>query len=346
MFIQRISRLCNSFSTSNSHATTKLLSVTNENLQRSSRFIPLLCMKLERFSILSDNGGFTVDMAPKNKQSNKFSNEQNFTNKRNQISLNQKSHVSLQDIRHPSVSFARREFHTTNECNDIMEFFDKEENWGVDKIRVGRSWQKEELRLKSNEDLHKLWYILLKERNMLLTMEQAYKDAVMPMPNEERIDKVQESMENLEVVVRERNRAYFELETGGSGERERVIRQGPFGLPVGYSMREHALPWQMNSSYRKMLRSRFATCNSPTVKRFVTRYLGKIASYERWSRMIQMRRCANLLKRFPDADEEALQEKFPIVDIKMVKRWKRVLGHHNNHQYDVHVNTKNPYGFK
>ena len=33
-------------------------------------------------------------------------------------------------------------------------------------------------------------YILLKERNMLLTMEQAYKDAVMQMPNEERIDKV------------------------------------------------------------------------------------------------------------------------------------------------------------
>ena len=37
---------------------------------------------------------------------------------------------------------------------------------------------------------------------------------------------VQESMENLEEVVRERNRAYFELEAGVSGERERVIRQG------------------------------------------------------------------------------------------------------------------------
>ena len=36
-------------------------------------------------------------------------------------------------------------------------------------------------------------------------------------------------MENLEEVVRERNRAYFELETGGSGERERVIRQGKYG---------------------------------------------------------------------------------------------------------------------
>ena len=33
-------------------------------------------------------------------------------------------------------------------------------------------------------------YILLKERNMLLTMEHAYKEAVQPMPNEERIDKV------------------------------------------------------------------------------------------------------------------------------------------------------------
>ena len=33
-------------------------------------------------------------------------------------------------------------------------------------------------------------YILLKERNMLLTMEHAYNEAVEQMPNEERIDKV------------------------------------------------------------------------------------------------------------------------------------------------------------
>ena len=60
----------------------------------------------------------------------------------------------------------------------------------------------------------------------------------------------------------------------------------------------------------------------------------------------QMRRCANVLKRFPDSDDEALQEKFPLVDIQMVKRWKKVLGHHNNHQYDVHVNRRDPYGNK
>ena len=48
---------------------------------------------------------------------------------------------------------------------------------------------------------------------------------------------VQESMENLEYVVRERNRAYFELETGGSGERERVIRQGKQTFTAGLQSR-------------------------------------------------------------------------------------------------------------
>ena len=66
-------------------------------------------------------------------------------------------------------------------------------------------------RLKSNGDLHKLWFVLLKERNMLMTMEEAYKEAVEKFPNPERLDKVEESMDNIESVVRERNRAYFEV---------------------------------------------------------------------------------------------------------------------------------------
>ncbi len=69
---------------------------------------------------------------------------------------------------------------------------------------------------------------------MLLTMEHAYLKELANMPNQERIDKVDMSMENLEEVVRERNRAYYELEVGGSGELEREIVEGPFGIDEGY----------------------------------------------------------------------------------------------------------------
>lgn len=65
---------------------------------------------------------------------------------------------------------------------------------------------------------------------MLLTMEQECKDQVRLFPSPERIDKVEDSMTNLETVIRERNRAYFELETGETGERPQEHRVGAFGL--------------------------------------------------------------------------------------------------------------------
>jgi len=89
------------------------------------------------------------------------------------------------------ITSTKLHFSTTSTRRaDLMQFFDTKENWKESKVRHGRPWKMEELRLKSNTDLHELWYILHKERNMLLTMEQVYKDNFVLFPSPERIAKV------------------------------------------------------------------------------------------------------------------------------------------------------------
>lgn len=79
-----------------------------------------------------------------------------------------------------------RNFFTTTKQFKLDDFFTDPES----KVNSGRPWRKEELRLKSNVDLHKLWYILLKERNMLMTMEEEYNRRLERLPNPERFEKV------------------------------------------------------------------------------------------------------------------------------------------------------------
>jgi large subunit ribosomal protein L47 len=83
-----------------------------------------------------------------------------------------------------------RYFSTTQWRTDLMEFFDEKKNWMEPKVKHGRPWRIDELRLKSNVDLHKLWYVLHKERNMLLTMDDFYQKNAMSFPSPERIAKV------------------------------------------------------------------------------------------------------------------------------------------------------------
>lgn len=80
--------------------------------------------------------------------------------------------------------------HTTVPRTDLMDFFDDKDNWGKQEVRCGRSWTPDELRLKSNTDLHKLWFVLLKERNMLKTMEHECSEKYEVFPSPERVDKV------------------------------------------------------------------------------------------------------------------------------------------------------------
>lgn len=214
--------------------------------------------------------------------------------------------------------------HTSSTKYDLMEFFDDEKNWGKDTVKVGREWRIDELRLKSNEDLHKLWFVLIKERNMLLTMEEACKRSFKIFPNPERIDKVDMSMTNLETVVRERNKAYHLLETGETGERPGKLVYNALGLKFYYRMREYLIPKYMNTKWFKTHQFQY---HGHAVHKFLRFYREKLWNSKRRARNRELNQTMLLLRRFPNLDINALKEKYPSVDIEKAKRSQKAQGH-------------------
>ncbi|XP_026671124.1 39S ribosomal protein L47, mitochondrial [Ceratina calcarata] len=214
--------------------------------------------------------------------------------------------------------------HSTPRRDGLMEFFDVPKNWGQDKVRVGRSWKLDELRLKSNEELHKLWFVLLKERNMLLTMEEAHNREWKYFPNPERIDKVEDSMANLETVVRERNKAYHMLETGTDGERPAALRFNPLGLRFLYRMRQYAIPRFMNTKWKK---THMFGYGGYAVHKFLRLYREKLWNAKRKARNREMGKVCTLLRTFPNLDLEAVKEKYPSVDLEKAKKSRKIDGH-------------------
>ncbi|CAK4078865.1 unnamed protein product [Aphanomyces euteiches] len=73
---------------------------------------------------------------------------------------------------------------------------------------VGGDWKAWMLRNKSTEDLHKLWYVLLKERNALLTEQAECHARNMVFPNPFRKTKVRKSMARIKLVLHERSRIH------------------------------------------------------------------------------------------------------------------------------------------
>ncbi|CAN9500381.1 unnamed protein product [Ophioblennius macclurei] len=149
-----------------------------------------------------------------------------------------------------------RALHTTINRRGLDEFFDSPENWGQSTVKSGAPWTAKQIRTKSNEDLHKLWYVLLKEKNMLLTLEQEAKRQRVQMPSPERLRKIQRSMTRLETVVQERETALRLLQTGQEKGRPGDWRRNVFGFVYWYRYKEHAIPWYMN---RRYTRRRFYT---------------------------------------------------------------------------------------
>ncbi|KAK3916572.1 39S ribosomal protein L47, mitochondrial [Frankliniella fusca] len=210
------------------------------------------------------------------------------------------------------------------ESSPMNEFFEPKENWTKGEIVVGRSWRKDDLRLKSNSDLHKLWYVLLKERNMLLTMAEIYKFNFMPAP--ERIYKVEESMKNLEDVVRERNRAYFELETGETGERRCKYELTRIGLWRLHKMEQHTIPKRLNKKWLEKY-PQFIE-DDEQVEEFLTLFKEKLLRKKNHQKVQDKIYVQELMRRFPNVDRKFLQEKYPDLDIEKISQSRAAEGPH------------------
>jgi large subunit ribosomal protein L47 len=86
----------------------------------------------------------------------------------------------------------------------LEEFVDRTLFEGKKLETSGRAWKVTELRRKSHSDLQKLWFVLYKERNMLLTMKRVAKLMNGKMHHPERMKKVAQSMARIKTIVRER----------------------------------------------------------------------------------------------------------------------------------------------
>eukprot|EP01024_Parvocaulis_polyphysoides_P067677 TRINITY_DN8114_c0_g2_i1.p2 TRINITY_DN8114_c0_g2~~TRINITY_DN8114_c0_g2_i1.p2 ORF type:complete len:150 (-),score=16.58 TRINITY_DN8114_c0_g2_i1:304-705(-) len=97
-----------------------------------------------------------------------------------------------------------RQFGSSCSCKGLEEFVDLHGEFGKEPEHIGREWTACELRLKSFEDLHKLWYVLLKERNFLLSEKLRYRRVNMEMPRNDRIKMVRKSMGRIKQTLAQR----------------------------------------------------------------------------------------------------------------------------------------------
>eukprot|EP00730_Choanoeca_flexa_P002404 TRINITY_DN11036_c0_g1_i4.p2 TRINITY_DN11036_c0_g1~~TRINITY_DN11036_c0_g1_i4.p2 ORF type:complete len:283 (+),score=42.35 TRINITY_DN11036_c0_g1_i4:1476-2324(+) len=110
---------------------------------------------------------------------------------------------------------------------------------------VGRRWLARDLRLKSNEDLHKLWYVLLIEKNKLLTIKHECRRQGYNMPRPDRFRKIRKSMEALKTVVQERELVLRQAKTYNLEEYERI--RANLDLPIEYFLpKPERLPLRPN----------------------------------------------------------------------------------------------------
>ncbi|KAG0377700.1 MAG: mitochondrial 39-S ribosomal protein L47 (MRP-L47)-domain-containing protein [Linnemannia gamsii] len=118
------------------------------------------------------------------------------------------------------MSFFQRSFPILNRLKQLAfrprgveEFFENGKSIPTEKSWTGRAWRASELRVKSFDDLHKLWYVLLKERNVLAAQKEdarRFHISKQYFSNKGRQVKCQKSMARIKFVLNERRMAWVE----------------------------------------------------------------------------------------------------------------------------------------
>lgn len=199
----------------------------------------------------------------------------------------------------------------------LMEFFDDIKNWGETVVKTGREWRVDDLRLKSNQDIHKLWFVLYKERNMLLTMLEESRSQIELFASPERLDRVEQSMLNIEEVVKERNKAYYDLEVGNgeTGLRPSVFRRDLFGIHRYHSCSQHLIPYFMSKNYRTL----HGPGSGKNVSKFILKYREMRTRKLAKKVLGQWIHVRQILRRFPDVNIDELQALYPKVPVEYLK---------------------------
>lgn len=112
----------------------------------------------------------------------------------------------------------------------MMQFIDPYEV-DPDLGAPGRRWHAAEMRLKSNEDLQKLWVVLMRERNMLATTLMMHRKRGTQMPYFERVRNTKKSMAMIKVVLGERQREKAERDARLAAERYQATALRTLDLP-------------------------------------------------------------------------------------------------------------------
>ncbi|EME79503.1 uncharacterized protein MYCFIDRAFT_34427 [Pseudocercospora fijiensis CIRAD86] len=122
----------------------------------------------------------------------------------------QRVSIKPEDLPKPVLDPARRTQVQTDEDHGLWEFFppDRKSMATPEEMNEhGRSWYVEELRVKDWDDLHRLWWACLKERNRLITYANERKrvgNMYGGYESTERDKTIKRTMKNIKYVLTER----------------------------------------------------------------------------------------------------------------------------------------------